>query len=70
MNTHAGEDGWMAVELPAERYETVEICLADQTVQRAVWTGAQWWSAGQEVLPVAWRTIRHAEPADPLLQSA
>lgn len=70
MHLHSTDEGWMAIELPAERLEPVEIRLADESIRPAVWTGAQWWSEGQEVLPVAWRPIRRAEQADSLLQSA
>lgn len=53
-------DAWMALVLPPERYEPLEICLPDDSVKRGIWTGAQWWAEGQQVLPKAWRPIRSA----------
>jgi len=53
MNTP--QKNWMALVLPPERYEPIEVCLPDNSVKRAVWTGKQWWAEGQQILPKAWR---------------
>jgi hypothetical protein len=38
----------------------LEVRLSDDTVKRAVWTGAKWWCDGREVTPQAWRPL-HTE---------
>lgn len=48
---------WMALFIPPERLEPLEVKLPDDTVRRAVWTGAKWWCEGQEVTPRAWRPL-------------
>jgi hypothetical protein len=58
MNTP--RDSWMALVLPPERYEPIEVCLPDDSVKRAVWTGQQWWAEGQQVLPKAWRPFQRS----------
>jgi len=39
------------------RLEPIEVRLSDDTIKRAVWTGAKWWSEGHEVAPQAWRPL-------------
>ena len=49
-------DTWMSMKLyPPERFETLEVRLADGSVVRAIWTGAKWWGNGQTLEPQAWR---------------
>ncbi len=68
MNTPA--NSWMALLLPPERYEPIEVCLADNSVKRAIWTGKQWWADGQQILPKAWRPFQSALEFQAELQSA
>jgi hypothetical protein len=56
MNTP--HNSWIALLLPPERYEPIEVCLHDDSVERAVWTGAQWCAKGRQILPKAWRPFR------------
>lgn len=49
--------------LPPFCFEPLEVRLPDESVRRAVWTGAKWWSDGQEIIPQAWRPV---EPELPL----
>jgi hypothetical protein len=53
-------NSWIALILPPERYEPIEVCLPDDTVQRGVWTGAQWCAEGRQVNPKAWRPFQRA----------
>ena len=55
---NAPSHAWMSLLFPPERYEQLEVQLADQSVKRAVWTGAQWWCDGRAVKPEAWRPVR------------
>lgn len=55
MNTPPPRKSWMALLLPPDRYEPIEVCLPDDSVERGVWTGAQWWAGGRQILPKAWR---------------
>jgi hypothetical protein len=49
---------WMALMLPPDRYEPIEVCLPDNSVKRAIWTGAQWCAEGRQIIPKAWRPFR------------
>jgi hypothetical protein len=51
----------MATILPPDRFEPLEVRLADETVKRGVWTGAKWWAEGREVKPKAWRPLELRE---------
>lgn len=51
---------WMSLIFPPERYELLEVRLKDDSVRRAVWTGAQFWCEGHAVNPRAWRPVRPA----------
>lgn len=59
MNT-PHHSSWMALLLPPERYEPIEVVLPDDSVKRGVWTGAQWCADGQQVTPKAWRPFQSA----------
>ena len=54
------QKSWMDLVLPPERYEPIEVRLSDNSVKRGIWTGAQWWAEGQQILPKAWRPFRSA----------
>ena len=56
MNT-PDNSSWMALIIPPERLEPLEVRLPDDTIKRAVWTGAKWWCDGREVTPQAWRPL-------------
>jgi hypothetical protein len=60
----------MALMLPPERYEPLEVQLPDNSVKPAVWTGAQWWCDGQQIIPQAWRPVRSSFDLENALQSA
>jgi len=49
---------WMSLLFPPERYELLEVQLSDDSIHRAVWTGAQFWCEGHAVKPQAWRPVR------------
>ena len=68
MNT--SRDSWMALVLPPDRYEPIEVRLPDNSVKRGVWTGTQWWSDGQQIMPQAWRPFQRALECAGELQSA
>lgn len=63
MNTSLATSSWLSLIFPPERLEPLEVRLADDTIKRAVWTGAKWWSDGREVQPEAWRPL-HRELRD------
>jgi len=64
------QKNWMALVLPPERYEPIEVCLPDDSVKLGVWTGKQWWAEGQQILPKAWRPFHQTLSADAGLRSA
>ncbi|MGH8021323.1 MAG: hypothetical protein ACREIA_24185 [Opitutaceae bacterium] len=64
MSSTTPASSWLSLIFPPERLEPLEIRLSDNSVRRAVWTGAKWWSDGREVQPEAWR------PLQPELQQA
>ena len=52
---------WLAILFPPERFAPLEVRLSDNSVKRAVWTGAKWWCDGREVTPAAWRPLYQSE---------
>ncbi len=58
MNTPYSNSSWLSLHFPPERLEPLEVRLSDDSVRRAVWTGAKWWSEGHVVDPQAWRPLR------------
>ena len=57
MNTPLSNSSWLSLILPPEPLQPLEVRLTDDTVKRAVWTGAKWWCDGREVVPSAWRPL-------------
>lgn len=58
MNVPLSHSSWLSLVFPPERLEPLEVRLADESVKRAVWTGAKWWCEGHEVKPQAWRPLK------------
>ena len=40
--------------------ETYEVRLADESLQRAFWSGKAWWYQGKVITPASWRMLEIA----------